>query len=934
MPPVTTGRVGGAIELRRREALKLLAAGMATALAGCGKPNEEIIPYVEMPERMAAGDPLRFATTLALSGYGRGVLAISVDGRPIKLEGNPRHPYSMGATDIFCEATVQSLYDPDRSQVARRAGVPASWDSFLAEWNEVAGQARTSAGLGLVTGRVVSPTTLRLISELQKRFSSLRWYRYEPVNDDQARTGARLAFGRAVAVIPRLRDADVVVSLWADPLGAGPPQLRQANDFAHRRGGPRPQRHYVAEPAWTLTGAAADWRLPARPENIRRIASAIGGHLGSGQPTMAMPPEETAFAAKAAADLTASRGRALVLAGEGMPAEVQALCHWLNASLGAPVDIIADPDPVADSHADSLETLVRDMRDGRLSTLIIADANPVYDAPDDFDITQAFAAIPFSVHFGSYLDETAAACHWHLPQSHVLESWGDSRAVDGTASLIQPLIRRLYDSRTCDEFFALLEGVPAPNGRELVRETWQAKAHGDFEAWWRDSLERGIIPGSAPSPLVIAPAAPKPSEPAGGPASLTLVLGPDPCLWDGRFANNAWLQECPKPFTRQVWGNAVLLALGDADRLAIADGDEVQIAVGDALATGTALRMPGQTTGVVAASWGSGRKLTGEIARNVGDRFIGLGSRAFARVLVQVSIKTTGAQRPFYSTAEFSRLQGHAEELFPSVLLAAADEPPAKESPPPSLLGTPPRGDYAWAMVIDTNACIGCSACVVACQAENNVPVVGPQEIAIGRDMHWLRIDGYGLPGKEADRYGFQPVPCMHCELAPCEPVCPVGASIHDHEGLNVQVYNRCVGTRFCEANCPYKVRRFNWFAYAGDQAYANQGEVPMKAQHNPDVSVRGRGVMEKCTYCLQRISHARRNAEKENRPIGEGEVVTACQAACPTRAIHFGDLNRPQSEVTQLRQSPRHYTLWAELNTRPRTTYLKRVYNPPRSKT
>ncbi len=929
MPPVKP-RGNPTLQMRRREALKLLAAGMTATLAGCGEPEEEIIPYVTMPERMAAGHPLRFATTLSLSGYGRGVLAISVDGRPIKIEGNPRHPYSLGATDIFCEASVQSLYDPDRSQAVRRAGMVSTWDSFLAEWNEAAGGANSSPGIGLVTGRIVSPTSLRLIDELQQRFPSIRRYRYEVVNDDQARGGARLAFGKVLQVIPRLQDADVIVSLWADPLGSGPAQLRHARDFSRRRDAVQPQRLYVAEPAWTLTGAAADWRHAAAPENIRRIANLLAVRAGLPQPMPELPPEDNVFAQAVAADLMASRGRALVVAGEGMPPVVHALCHWMNAQLGAPVDLIADPDPVVEDHGQSLETLARDLRDRSLSGLIFLDVNPAYDAPDHLKIAQAISSVPFSAHLGGYWDETAELCRWHLPISHALESWGDSRALDGTASIVQPLIRRLYDTHTTDEFLALLAGVLTANGHDLVRQTWKTRATVDFDGGWRDCLESGSIPESTASALTLAPATPKPAEPIGELVSVTLVLGPDPCLWDGRFANNAWLQECPKPFSREVWGNAVLMAPGDADTLGISDGDEIQIAIDGRTVTGTALRMPGQASGVVAAYWGYGREQTGAIGQHVGSRFIGLSGRAFARVMEHISIRPTGGNNRIYSTAEYAKLHGHVEELFPTVSFAASAEPPAKEVAPPSILTRPAHGDYAWSMVIDTDACIGCSACVVACQAENNVPIVGPEEIAIGRDMHWLRIDGYAVPGKGPLRYGFQPVPCMHCELAPCEPVCPVGASIHDHEGLNVQVYNRCIGTRFCEANCPYKVRRFNWFAYAKEQAYANQGQPPMKALHNPDVSVRERGIMEKCNYCLQRISRARRNAEKENRQIGEGEMVTACQAACPTRAIHFGDLNRQESDVVQLRSSPRHYTLLEELNTRPRTTYLKRVYNPP----
>jgi molybdopterin-containing oxidoreductase family iron-sulfur binding subunit len=409
---------------------------------------------------------------------------------------------------------------------------------------------------------------------------------------------------------------------------------------------------------------------------------------------------------------------------------------------------------------------------------------------------------------------------------------------------------------------------------------------------------------------------------------LALVLSPGMAVWDGRFANNAWLQECPQAFTKEVWGNAVQLAPEDAAHLGIEDQDTVDIDIDGQIVSGPAIIMQAQAPGVIGASWGYGRARAGRIGTGIGARYSGLGPHPFLRVQNGAQLRKTAKTIPFRSTQGITRLNGRAEDLFPIVTaMAAAGARTVADEAPASLLPIPPRGDYAWAMVVDTDSCIGCNACVVACQAENNVPVVGPDEIVQGRDMHWLRIDAYARVDADVTRRGFQPIPCMHCELAPCEPVCPVAASVHDHEGLNVQVYNRCIGTRFCEANCPYKVRRFNWFAYAGEQAYGGL-QPALKAQHNPDVSVRGRGVMEKCNYCLQRIARARSTAEKENRTVAEGEMVTACQAACPTRAIDFGDLNRTDSQVSQLRGTARHYALLAELNTRPRTTYLRRVYN------
>jgi molybdopterin-containing oxidoreductase family iron-sulfur binding subunit len=614
------------------------------------------------------------------------------------------------------------------------------------------------------------------------------------------------------------------------------------------------------------------------------------------------------------------------LAGEGQSLEIHALCHWINQKLGAPIFYSEPIDPVEADHGASLAALAADLHARKIDAVIIADSNPVYDAPDELDMTKAIASAPFSAHLGRYHDETAGATIWHLPLSHELESWGDARAPDGTACLIQPLIKTLYDSRTRDEFLALLANEPVTKAYDLTRATWKAKVGTDFESWWRTALTDGMIPGSAAAaitpPPPRLPALPRPAAPPG----LTVVLGPHPSLWDGRFANNAWLQECPAPFTKEVWGNAVQLAPEDAARLGVQDGDTVDVTVAGQTISAPAAIMTAQAEGVIAASWGQGRKQAGRIGTAVGARFLGLGDQPSARLLGGAQLRKSAATVTYRSTQDHTRLSGRAEELFQIATLADLEHPKA-DAVPASFLPPPPRDDYAWAMVIDTNACIGCNACVVACQAENNVPVVGPEEISQGRDMHWLRVDAYARPEGDQARQGFQPVPCMHCELAPCEPVCPVEASVHDHEGINVQVYNRCIGTRFCEANCPYKVRRFNWFDYSGEQAYQNEGAA-LRAQHNPDVSARGRGVMEKCNYCLQRVSRARRAAEKAGRSIAEGEMVTACQAACPTRAIHFGDLNNPASEVTRLRQAPRHYTLLAELNTRPRTTYLKRIYD------
>jgi molybdopterin-containing oxidoreductase family iron-sulfur binding subunit len=923
--------------LDRRLALQLLASGITLGLAACGKPQEEIVPYVEMPERVVPGLPLRFATTLELAGYGRGVITTSIEGRPIKVEGNPRHPASLGATDVFAEAAVLSLYDPDRLRAPLGPTGVASWDAFASDLRRQmeTETARGGAGLRILTGRVTSPTLVRQINALLARLPQARWYRYEPVSDDAERAGAITAFGRPVDALPRLADAAVVLTLDCDILGAGPAQISHGRGFIDaRQARSDPQRFlrlYAVEPSLSLTGANADHRLPLAPEHIRTLAIAVAASLrGEAEPTQ-LPPHAAAFARIAAKDLAANRGRALVLPGRAMPADVHALCHWINATLDAPIDLIEPVDPANHSHAEALRDFTRDLEQGAAETVIVIGANPTYDAPGSHALAAALRKAPFTASLATHTDETAALCRWRLPLSHPLESWSDLRAPDGTASIVQPLIRPLYDSRTAHQLVEMLGGTLAPSSYDLVRATWTERNGAEgFESWWRRALHDGVIAGSRTAPLTLSPRLPE-LAPRAVPRGLTLRLAPDPSVWDGRHANNAWLQECPKPLTKEAWGNTASLSRNDAARLGVSDGDVLRIASGEEHIEIPAHIDDAQADGVITATLGYGRTRAGAIGNGIGSNVAPLRSLDAPWLIGDVSVTPAGRKAAVPTTQGQFDLEGQAQELLPRLslaqLAAGVSGRPFADEPLPTLYPDYASDTYAWAMVIDTGACIGCNACVVACQSENNVPVVGPREMLAGRDMHWLRIDAYHA---EAGAFqGFQPVPCMHCEHAPCEPVCPVAASVHDGEGLNVQVYNRCIGTRFCQSNCPYKVRRFNFFGYADGQEYANFGEDPLAAHNNPDVTVRQRGVMEKCTYCVQRISRARIAAEKENRRIGEGEVVTACQAACPTRAISFGDLNDPGSHVNTQRTLPHHYALLGHLGTRPRTTYLARLTNP-----
>lgn len=928
-----------AARIDRRRALSLLAAGIAGGLSACSRPNEEIVPYVTMPDRLVPGEPMKFATTLALSGYGRGALVTSVDGRPIKVEGNPKHPASLGATDVFMEAAVLSLYDPDRSRTVLHEGAIAPEESFrraLLDQSQAIGQGH-GKGLRILTGRGTSPTLLRQIDDLLRRFPQASWHAYDPVDDPAAAAGAMLAYGRDLSIVPHFERATVVVALDADPLGHGPDQLRRARSFARGREQREGcSRWYSLESAPTITGAKADHRVGLRPELIEEAALAIAGALGAGVRTPAIPEDVQRLVRQIGADLVSASGKSIVLAGRTLSPEAHALVHWINDRLNAPLDLIEPIDRTPSGRqGGTLPELVRDLRGGAVEQLIMLGVNPAYDAPVDLDFVDAVRRAPFRLHMGCYADETAAISNWHLPQSHPLEAWSDLRSVDGTASLVQPLIRPLYRTQTDHELIALLaDGIDTP-AHDLVRRTWEPQVESDFEAWWTRALHEGVISGSANPP--VAPQRPKlPDFPeAKGASGFSLVLQPDSAVWDGSFANNAWLQECPRPVTKQVWGNALTLNPRDAEHLGLSLGDVVSIRSDHGSAEAPVLIDPAATVGIGSVTLGYGRIRAGAIGNGIGSDASRLRAAKTPWTVANPAITKTARQQEPLTTQNIVRASDYVAELYPVRKLRQAGQPvapPDAEHAPSLLPQAPPRsGDgYAWAMVIDTSLCIGCNACVVACQAENNVPVVGPEEVARGRDMHWLRVDVYDHGTAHSPALGFQPVPCMHCEHAPCEPVCPVAASVHDSEGLNAQVYNRCIGTRFCEANCPYKVRRFNFRGYADGQEYANLGLEPYLAQKNPEVTVRARGVMEKCTYCVQRISAARRAAEREDRAIGIDEVRTACQNACPTEAIVFGDLNRSEAAVNRRKSDPRHYALLGHLDTRPRTTYLADLRNPP----
>ncbi|RZI44015.1 4Fe-4S dicluster domain-containing protein [Herbaspirillum sp. HC18] len=916
----------------RRAFLKIMAASMALAGAGCsGPPQEVIVPYVQMPEKMVPGMPLYYATAFMHRGHAQGVLVESNMGRPTKVEGNPHHPASLGATGVFAQASVLQLWDPDRSQAVRRGDALSTWDAFKtalsaqrATWDANGGD-----GLRILTGTVGSPTLAAQLETLLQRYPRARWHCHDPLHDDDAFEAARLAFGRPVDMLYRFDRAALIAGFDADPFGE-PGGIRYARDVVEGRRSASPRfdkRIYALEATPGLFGAMADNRLALPPHEIERMLWRIAARLGmAGLPSDVPPSADERWEKGLAAQLARHRGASLIIAGGSVSPRTRALAHLMNAhlgNLGKTAVPIAPVEARPQNHVESIAALAGDMRAGAVTSLVMLDVNPVYDAPADTDFADALRALPFSLHLGLYRDETARAATWHLPAAHGYEQWSDGRAFDGSASIVQPLIAPLYGGLSSHEVLEWLAGDER-SGYALVRGFWREKrGEKNFERFWQGTLRKGIIDGSASAALTLRPARAV-SPPNFGGHELRALFAADPSVGAGEFANNAWLQELPRPFTSLTWDNAALLSENTATILDLRTGDVVRLSLDerpDMAVEAPVWVLRGHADGVIALPLGYGRRAAGRVGNGVGFNAYLLKTLRGPHAL---KAEKTERRVAFAATQHEHGMEGRdivriaTREEFRRNPHFANDEP-RKRTPEHSLYPEWQYKDYKWGMAIDLNACIGCNACTIACQAENNIPVVGKEEIRRGRRMHWIRVDRYDSTARGA----FLPVPCMHCENAPCEEVCPVGATVHDSEGLNLQVYNRCVGTRFCSNNCPYKVRRFNFLAYAGSGI-----DRPPPA-YNPEVTVRRRGVMEKCTYCLQRITRARIEAEKLGRRLRDGEVVTACQAACPTEAIVFGDLNDPDSKVNRAKDSPLDYTLLAELNTRPRTTYAALVFNP-----
>ncbi|HXT16595.1 MAG TPA: 4Fe-4S dicluster domain-containing protein [Gemmatimonadaceae bacterium] len=915
--------------LSRRDFLRLAGASVALAgLDGCSRmPAEHILPFVDNRPELTPGVGAYYATAMSIDGCVTGLIVESHDGRPTKIEGNPAHPASLGATGALEQASVLQLYDPDRARYARSGTSRTTWAAIAAQLApSVLGSRVGARGAGLHI--LIEPTSSLLDEELLvailEAHPDARIYMYAPLVTDRSTQPLVQHYDVSAA--------DVILAVDSDFLASGPFHLRYARQFADGRRLTQPSdamnRLYAIESTFTPTGAAADHRFTVRPREIANVLRAIAQSVSANTGGLASAP---AWAAAIARDLHAHAGRSVVISHDPSP-EIRGLVRSINDAIGATGKTTwYTASPLIGSHVPlrPFSELIDAMHARAVDTLVIAGGNPSYATPAIMDFSSLLAAVPNSVYVGMYENETARGAKSFVPMSHYLEAWADGRAYDGTVSLVQPLVNPLYHSISPAELYAALGGKGVATSYDLLRASWARRTAGDAESAWARTLESGVVDGSAysrtvtpPEPIAAAP--PTSSAAANG---IDVRFCADHKTHDGAYSNNGWLQELPAPITQLTWGNAALLSPRTAQRLGIADGGPVSLSASGRTLELPAHVVPGLADETVTVHFGYGRAGAESLARGVGASAYALWPALGVRYESGVSIAAAGSAGPLSIAQTQSTMQ--VNEPVRRASLDQYRASPTSVAPRPnrvlSLYPAQPASRHApeqWAMTIDLSTCIGCGACVVACQAENNIPVVGAEEVRKGRAMQWLRIDRY-FASREAEIEALvQPMLCQHCEHAPCEYVCPVEATTHSSDGLNEMVYNRCVGTRFCSNNCPYKVRHFNWFDY---NAHLSETEMMVK---NPNVTVRERGVMEKCTFCVQRIREAEIAAGRDGRPMRGTDVRTACQQACPTNAIVFGSLSESDSEVVRRREQPRAYAALEDLGTEPRVKYLARIRN------
>jgi len=976
--------------ISRRGFMKVMGASLALAgLAGCTKqPDEPIFAYIKQPEDLVLGKPMYFATAFPFPTGAIPVLVKSDSFRPIKVDGNPDHPASKGKSDVFTQGTLLDLYDPDRSQHVTYRGQTDSWGRFQQEFASALKKTSGGQGVYFLSETITSPTLAAQWKQVQQKYPQAKLVQWEPVNQDSSRIASKAAFGSYTDAQYKLEEADVILSLDADFLGgiAQPGFLSLSAAYAERHRyeeGKTMNRLYVVETMPTVTGFKAEHRLALKPSAIPAFAAALAGGAGS----TLTDPDQQKFFTSVLEDLKKSSGRCVVIPGEQAPASVHAAAYELNAAFGAigkTVIYTETVNPLPSEQVADLKSLVADMNSGKVQWLVMLGVNPIYSAPADLDFVGAFNKVPMTVHLGSHVDETGVLTNWHINKAHYLESWSDARTYDGTISIIQPMIDPLYSGKSAHDVFQSLLDNPQASAYDAVQANAKSYLKGDFATAWRKALHDGWVEGTAFTAKSGTPSkgsVPLPVVSADKDA-LEISFRPDPSLYDGRFANVGWLQELPKQITSMSWDNAALMSMDTLGKIGIDENQPIEIELNGRKVIAPVLMVPGHPNGVVTIHLGFGRGAeAGRVGAAVGfnsyllrtadQPFYAAGAKltkssgTYDLCVTKVhSIEHRGSfaqhdlEKPLSDKNGAYSLPGHEAMERAIIRYATLEEvkknpnfahedgasgtqidkvgySPIGEEPKHEDSFFPEAWDYkkkdpsslkiqnAWGMAIDLNSCTGCNACIVSCYAENNIPVVGREQVKVGRNMQWLRIDTYFEGDLNAPRAHFQPMACQHCENAGCEQVCPVGATVHTPEGINTMVYNRCVGTRYCSNNCPYKVRRFNFLLYS------DYDTESLKFMRNPDVSVRSRGVMEKCSYCVQRIEAAKITADKENREVRDGEIVTACQQACPTSAITFGNVNDPASRVGKRKAEERNYQVLADLNFRPRTTYTAGVINP-----
>ncbi len=929
--PALSGQVPQGVD--RRSLLKVMAASLAMAgAAACTKqPKELIVPYVRQPENVIPGIPLFYATAMPTGGYARGLLVESHLNRPTKIEGNPDHPASLGSTTIFEQASILNLYDPDRSETVLHEGRLSTWSEFTGAFSTEAQSlaARKGEGLAILTGATTSPTLMNQMSTILGQWPTAKWYIHEACVNPAIASAAKKIGGRNAFVAYDLSQADVIVSLESDFLNTGPAALAYARQFSARKAidnGETPVRLYAIEASPTVSGSLADHHLPVKSSSIPAIAYQLAKACGVASPDAGTAAPQWLNAV--AQDLQNSKGRSVVIPGEFQPESVHLAAYAINSALGNVGKTVRVLEGVEPDNTHTLEELTSDLNNGHVEVLVILGPNPVYTAPASLGFGDAIRKARLVVRSGQFFDETSRWSHWHVPEAHYLETWSDSRAFDGTTTIQQPLIEPLYGGKSAHEMISILQGKPDLTSHEIVKTYWQSQNKGaDFDNIWQTSLHNGWIAAPGAGTLsgngsVALPALEM--QPING---LEVVFRPDPTIADGTYSNNGWMQELPKPQSKMTWDNVVLISPKNATDMHVTIGDMLRVTVEGRTTVGPAWILPGHAEDSVTVHFGYGREGSGRVGNKIGYNAFAI-QTAKTPWFAGGSIAKTGEHYRIANVQETQTMAGR-EPVRAADLAEYREHPnfPTLEDKPldkrTTLYESPwPYNGYKWGMAIDLNVCTGCSACIIACQAENNIAVVGKDQVARGRHMHWIRVDRYYAGDLDNPVMYNQPVPCMHCEQAPCEVVCPVAATVHSNEGLNEMVYNRCVGTRYCSNNCPYKVRRFNFYLYSDWNTQSLYGV------RNPDVTVRSRGVMEKCSYCVQRIQEAKINSDKEGRRVHDGEIQTACQQVCPTQAITFGDLNDKGSKVTKLHAAKRNYALLDDLNTRPRTTYLGRVRN------